>query len=142
MSPSQATRVAEGAFESAGLDAERGEVTEDVTVDRAIDGKFIQVHQVEMLIDGRPYLAGVSRTLGAVVRLVEPPDTELSDAEVTAIAEYRDNPAEDDARRQRQVVVPIAILLGVAGLVVFFRRERHKAERLAAHAADEIIPLT
>lgn len=138
MSPKQATQVAVEAFEAAGLDPERGEVTEDVTVDRAIDGEFIQVHQVEMLLDGRSYLAGVNRKLGAVVRLIEPADTMLTDAQVEAIAEYRSNPAEDDARKSRTVVGIIVTLLAALGVVLFFRRERQKAERAALNPVDEI----
>lgn len=138
MRPEQATHVALDAFKSAGVKATRGAVTEDVTVDRAIDGKFIQVHQVEMIADGRSYLVGVSRTLGGVVRLVEPADTELSHAQVTAIAKYRSNPAEDEARQRRQVIAPVVTLVAMAALVAFFRRQRRKSERAAKFSADEI----
>ncbi len=138
MSPKQATQVALEAFEAAGLDPERGEVTEEVTVDRAIDGEFIQVHQVEMLIDGRSYLAGVNRKLGAVVRLIEPADTKLTEEQVDAIAEYRSNPAEDDARRSRTVAGLVVTLLAILATVLFFRRERHKAERATLDPLDEI----
>ena len=137
MSADQATQVAVGAFAEAGLDPEVGEVDEDATVDRAIDGSYIQVHQVEMIIDGRSYLAGVHRRQGAVVRLIEPNDTALTDDQVRAIAAYRDNPAEDDARRSRTVAGVVMTLLAIAAAVVFFRRERRKAE-LRAGAADEI----
>ncbi len=137
MNDDQATRVAVDAFAAAGFDADVGEIVEDATVDRAIDGEFIQVHQVEMLVGDRSYLAGVDRKQGAVVRLTEPNDTTLTDAEVLAIAEYRDNPAEDAARRSRTVVWVIVVILGIVGTVVYFRRERRKAE-LAVNDAQEI----
>lgn len=139
MGPEQATQVAVEAFASAGLAPEVGEIVEDATVDRAIDGNFIQVHQVELIIDDRPYLAGVDRKQGAVVRLIEPNDSALTDSEVQTIAEYRDNPAERDARRSRTVAGILIVLLGIAGAIAFFRRERLKSE--VDDNVDEI-PLT
>lgn len=141
MSSADATQVAVDAFASAGLDGEVGEIVEDATVDRAIDGEFIQVHQVEMIVDGRSYLAGVDRKQGAVVRLNEPSDTALTDEQVEVIAAYRDNPAEEDARRTRSVVAVLLVVLTAVGATLFFRRERRKAELAAANRDDEI-PLT
>lgn len=138
MSGDEATQVALGAFRSAGLDPEVGEIVDDATVDRAIDGEFIQVHQVEMVIGEQSYLAGVNRKEGAVVRLIEPNDTALTEDEIATIAEYRDNPAEDSARRTRTVVWIVLILLGLAAATAFFRRERRKAEFATENAVDEI----
>ena len=138
MSTDDATQVAVDAFELAGVDAEVGDVVEDATVDRAIDGEFIQVHQVEMIVDDKSYLAGVDRKLGAVVRLNEPNDTELTAEQVEAIAEYRNNPAEDDARRNRTVIWVVVVLLAIAAAVAFFQRERRKAELEAQTDQDEI----
>lgn len=138
MSPDEATQVAVDAFANAGLAGEVGEVVEGATVDRAIDGEFIQVHQVELVVDGRSYLAGVDRRQGAVVRLNEPNDSALTDAQVEAIAEYRSNPAEDDARRTRAVVCVGVVLLALAGATLFFRRERRRAEAAAEAGLDEI----
>lgn len=140
MSTDDATQLAVDAFAAAGIDAEVGEVVDDATVDRAIDGEFIQVHQVEMVVDDTSYLAGVDRRKGAVVRLNEPNDTDLTDDQVAAIAEFRANPAEDDARRTRTIVWVAIVLAGIAAMTVFFRRERRKAEALAARGvADEIM---
>lgn len=138
MSSEEATQVAVDAFANAGLDAEVGEIVEDATVDRAIDGEFIQVHQVEMIVDGRSYLAGVDRELGAVVRLNEPNDTELTDEQVEAIADHRDNPAEDDARRTRMLLAVPLVVLAVVGVALFFRRERRRAELAGESSRDEI----
>lgn len=138
MSVDDATQVAVDAFADAGLDAEIGEIVEGATVDRAIDGEFIQVHQVELIVDGRSYLAGVDRRQGAVVRLNEPNDTALTDEQVEAIAGYRDNPAEEDARRTRTVVWAALVLFAVAAAMLFFRRERRKAELAAEAGHDEI----
>lgn len=137
MSPAEATQVAVDAFAEAGLAGEVGEVVEAATVDRAIDGEFIQVHQVEVIIDGRSYHAGVDRKHGAVVRLIEPNDTALTDEQVRVIAAYRDNPAEDDARRSRTVTSVVLVVLAIGAAVAFFRSERRKAE-VAAGDVEEI----
>lgn len=140
MSSEQATQVAVDAFATAGLEPEVGEVTEAATVDRAIDGEFIEVHQVEMIIADKSYLAGVNRKEGAVVRLIEPADTELTDEQVEAIAAFRDNPAEDDARRGRTITWIVILLLMLVGVYAFFRNERRKAEA-AGDGSAELLPL-
>lgn len=137
MSPEQATQVAVEAFESAGLTPEVGEVVPDATVDRANDGEFIQVHQVELTVDGISYEAGVHRSHGAVIRLFEPAGTKLTEAQLDAIAEYRSNPADDDARPGRIITALFVILALLIGVYMFFRNERLKAE--AESTTEEIL---
>lgn len=140
LSSEQATQVAVDAFAAAGLDATVQEVTDGATVDRAGDGAFIQVHQVDLEVDGVTYEVGVSRSAGAVVRLVESAGM-LTDAEVQAIAEHRADPADSGATARRVLVTLVVLAVGAALGVALLRRARLAHERNASTAALDDISL-
>ena len=139
MTGAEGTQVAVAAFARAGLRPAVDKVDPAATVDRAGDGTFIQVHQVDLKLNGRTYQVGVDRRQGAVVRLKEPPDTELTPAQVHVIAAYRHNPAIDRARPRRIVAALVVLAAAATGAYLYLRRERLGVE--AGPATDEI-PLT
>jgi hypothetical protein len=135
LSNDEATQVAVDAFAAAGLDATVTDVVGDATVDRAGDGAFVQVHRVDLDVDGIGYEVGVSRTDGAVVRLVESRPG-LTDAEAEAIAEHRADLDDDTARRA--VVGLLVLAVAIVAIALLIRRARLAAERAASTADDEI----
>ena len=135
LSTDEATQVAVDAFAAAGLDATVTDVVGDATVDRAGDGAFVQVHRVDVDVDDIAYEVGVSRSDGAVVRLVESRPG-LTDAEAEAIASYRADLDDGTARRAVVGLLVLAVAIVAIGLVL--RRARLAAERAATTADDEI----
>jgi hypothetical protein len=129
-----ATRVAVGALDAAGLDARPTGSVEREEVDLAGKDDLGQprrgeVWMVEVEVDGEPWRVGVDPEAGRVVRTFEPAGTELSAAQVEALADHRDHPEADDAARRRRVVLVGA---GVATLLATYLVVRRLARRAAA----------